>query len=491
MNLLVIDIGTSSMRGILFDERGKRLGVHQVKYQTIKYGDGRVEQNPRDWISALEKISAEIVKASDKAGKAVDAVAVTAQRSAVIPVDRQGEPLMNAIMWQDQRNAGICRDLESRSELIFRRTGASINTVFSGSRMTWIMENCPETVKNLYKFVNIPEYVMHYMTGEYKTDATYGSRSHLMSLRDRKWDQEMLEIFRVEEKLLCVIQEPGTVCGRITAEFSRKTGIPSGIPVVTAGGDQQCGAVGQGVFQEGSLSLVTGTGAFLSAPLSQIPENLSPKLICGCSSVKNHYMVEANVITCCSAFDWFCRSFYDWEGDTDYGRIDRELAALENIVGRELVLPYFQGRSTPEWNPHARAVFSEISLSTERNGILKALLEGIFFEIQNNINLFSNYTQIEKAFISGGLTNSSRMNQLQADIYGIPLYCMQDSEATALGALMIALQGMGVYKDISDAFGAVCGHIPVKCYTPNPELHSLYEEKRQRMNELYREICGR
>lgn len=488
MNLLIIDIGTSSMRGILFNEKGERLALHQVKYQPQKLSDERIEQDPKDWTESLEIIVREIVKTSKEINKSIDGIVITSQRSAIIPVDSHGQPLMNTIMWQDRRNAKICKTLETQNDVIFKNTGAKINTVFSGSRMTWIKQNCPDIMDQLYKFVNIPEFLIHYMTDKYHTDVTYGSRSHLMNLHTRSWDKEMLQLFQIEEKQLCTLYEPGSVLGEITPEFAKKTGISAGIPVISAGGDQQCAAVGQGTFQEGTLSLVTGTGAFLVTALGQIPDTLSSQQICNCSSVRGEYMVEANVLTCCSAFDWFCETFYEWDQDIDYVRINNELKELENTVGEEVVLPFFQGRSTPEWNPDAKAAFSEITLSTKRNELLKALLEGIFFEVQNNIQLISSYAEIKQIYISGGLTNSPVINQIQADIYGIPLCHMEDSEATALGALIVALEGMGIYKSLSEAFDIVCGKIPVTYYKPRPEFHKRYMEKRKKMNDIYKKL---
>lgn len=491
MNILVIDIGTSSMRGILFDTGGKKFAVEQIKYEPVKLPDGRIEQSPFDWIISLEKICQNISKKSKRDGIEIDAIAVTAQRSAIIAIDQEGNPLTNTIMWQDRRNAEICRELEAHNACIFEKSGAQINTVFSGSRMTWIMRNCPDVMEKLYKFVNIPEYVFHYMTGHYKTDVTYGSRSHLMNIRNRKWDDQMLQIFGIREEWLCELQEPGSIVGNVTAEFAAKSGLEEGIPVITSGGDQQCAAIGQGAFREGTLSLVTGTGAFLVTAVRDIPEDFSDRLICNCSSVPEHYMIEANVLTCCSAFDWYCKNFYDWKnGEIDYGLINSSLRKMDGMVSSAMVLPYFQGRSTPKWNPDARAVFSEISLNTDRKELLKGILEGIFMEIKNNVELFSNYVKMEQMYISGGLANSSAINQMQADIYGIRLCHMEDSESTALGALIVALVSLGAYSSIEKAFEMIRNGEQRECYVPRLALHDLYENKRDQMKRLYEQIYG-
>ena len=486
MNSLIIDIGTSSMRGVLFTQTGRILAVHQILYAPVKYADGRIEQSPGDWTGFLERIVTYVAERAKEQGASIDVVAVTAQRSAVIPVDGGGLPLMDTIMWQDRRNADICGELEQYNDLIFAKSGAKVNTVFSGSRMGWIAKNCPDVLRRLYKFVNIAEYVLHHITGEFKTDVTYASRSHLMNLRERRWDPEMLHLFGVSERHLCEILEPGSVCGKVNAAFAARTGLQEGTPVVTAGGDQQCAALGQGAYREGTLSLVAGTGGFLVTALNEVPKDADPQLIFNCSSVAGCYMVEANVLTCCSAFDWFGRNFYPLkEGKIDYDAINAELEVLDGTLSGTLALPYFQGRSTPAWNPQAKAYFGEISLAASRAEMLKGLLEGIFMEIRNNILLFGKYVKMNRAYISGGLTKSEVINRIQADVYGLPLYRMADSESSAFGALMVTLVGMGVYRTLEEAFIAVRSGTKVSCYEPRMELSAAYEEKRKQMNGVY------
>ena len=152
--------------------------------------------------------------------------------------------------------------------------------------------------------------------------------------------------------------------------------------MITAGGDQQCGAIGQGVVKEGILSVTAGTGGFLVAALNEVPSNLEQDVICNVSSVKGQYILESSVLTCCSAFDWFKREFY---GNCSYDELNRDIASVPPGSHGCLCLPYFQGRSTPDWNSQARGVFSNITLGTTRADMLRGLLEGICYEIGNGI----------------------------------------------------------------------------------------------------------
>ncbi len=489
MNILVIDVGTSSMRGILFRADGKKLKQHQVAYRPSYNTKGELEQSADEFVNVLATIVKSIQAETGQEMETIDAIAITAQRSSVVPLDKNGEPLMPVMMWQDARHQELCQSLEAYNDQIANISGAKVNTVFSGGKMAWIRRERPQIYCRTAKLVNIPEYLIYRMTGNYITDYTYGSRSNLMNLKTCSWDKELLGIFGVKEEHLCELREPGSMCGYISREFAAQTGVRQGIPVITSGGDQQCAAIGQGAFKEGVLSIVAGTGAFLVATCDHIPEQMEHQLICNCSAVPGKYIVEASVLACCSALDWFLRNFYDWEdGEIDYARINRELKEAYGNPSSCLSLPFFQGRSTPMWNPKAAAAVTGITLGTTRPEVLKSILEGIFFEIKNNIRLLGQYTDITQAYISGGLTNSRVINQMQADIYGILLQRMKDTEATARGALMAALYKMGVYESMEQAFRKICSQDNREQYTPDKAKYIDYMDKQQRMNLLYEKI---
>ena len=157
----MIDIGTTSMRGILYEKDGKRLAMHREENHLIFMGDSRIEENPDDWYENTVKIIRSIVMQSGQ--NDFEAIAVTAQRSSMIPVDENGRPLCAAIMWQDTRNRDICNALSKYNDMLYQKTGAEVSTVFSGSKMTWIRRYMPEVYTHTYKFLNIPEYVVSRM----------------------------------------------------------------------------------------------------------------------------------------------------------------------------------------------------------------------------------------------------------------------------------------------------------------------------------------
>lgn len=487
MNFLIIDVGTSSMRGILFSEKGKALHMEQIKYSVSVKEHGWVEQNPHVLLNGLVNIVKRVVEFAAENQIKIQALALTAQRSSVIPIDREGNALCHAQMWQDKRTVPICRELENYNKEIFHYSGSRVNPVFSGPKMAWLRKHEPEIYKKAWKLVVIPDYLMFHMTGNLYTDYTYGSRSLLMNLETYMWEPVLLERFGIEEEKLCELKPPGSIMGYITAPFSECTGLEEGIPVISSGGDQQCGMLGQGVTKPGEVSLTLGTGGFLLTPCTTIPEHLSWDVVCNASSDAGTYILESNILTCTSAMEWFKNNFY-CEEKNFYSRLNEILREIPAGAHGCKALPYLQGRSTPDWNSSATGMFFNLTLGTTREDMLKALLESICMEISNNIRSFEKYVPVKSIYINGGLSRSEEFNQMQAEIYGKTIIRTGQTESTAVGALMIAARTMGCYDDLDKAFAEIQRGAGEGTYESHPEIHNKYIKMQEDMNWMYGQV---
>jgi sugar (pentulose or hexulose) kinase len=348
--------------------------------------------------------------------------------------------------------------------------------------MTWIRHNQPEIYKDTYKFLNIPEYVVMCMTGEFVTDTTYASRTGLMDLRTSEWDPEILKLYDVEEEKLCRMIEPGETAGYVTEAFARVSCIDPGIPVIHCGGDQQCAAIGHGIIEKGPVSLTVGTGGFLAAALDELPDMMPSGVIINRASSEHQFIMEANILSCGAGYDWCARELYGME-KADYRFLESELKK-ENFVSSPLVIPYFSGRGAPDWNPLARAVFSGITTATRRSELFKSIMESIFMEIANHLEHLSEVTEITRVYAGGGMTASKTLNQLMADIFGREVDCVENPEATGLGALAVVLAAGGKFASVKEAYRALASEKKI-IYTPDMTLHEAYESKREKMNRLY------
>ncbi len=474
MNILVLDVGTGSIRGTILDESAKVLFRQQRSYRPEYKENGVVEQDPLDWLNA--------VKALCRAAAAempVDAIGLAAQRSSVIPADEKGIPLTKAIMWQDTRNRILCEGLRDRENRIRSICGSGINTVYSGGKMAWLRQSDPDVYYHAAHLFVIPDYLLYHMTGKHVTDQTYGSRSMLMDLRNGMWSQEMLKLFGVDQRKLGCLIQPSDIAGRTTEQFAEQCGLRAGIPVVSCGGDQQCGAVGQGVFAPGTVSVNMGTGAYLIAPIRNMPEAPKPGLTYSASAIPGEYILESSVLTCGAALDWFLREL---NGELTMVKT----ALMESPPGANGVtaLPYFQGRANPDWNSGARAAFFGLSLGTTKSDLLRALLEGICVEIAQSVQTMERIHPIHTIRLSGGLSKTAELGQLLSDVTGICVTLSDDSDATTLGAWMSTAKCLKIVRSWQEAWDMVCPAQQL-CLHPRPELKAFYEQHAAHMEHIY------
>ena len=487
MNILVLDVGSSGMRGTLFNESGEALAFEARSYGPRFLDNGWVEQAPEDWEDAMYAILSALASTAAERGWGIDALALTSQRSSVICADAAMAPIGPAIMWQDRRTEAVCAALEGENDTVFSRSGARLNSVYSGPKMAWVRQNRPELYAQTAKFLTVPELLLYRLTGEAYLDHSYGGRSHLMNLRERRWDSVLLDLFGVEREKLNGLVPPGAVVGRLTRSAAARTGCPEGIPVITAGGDQQCGAVGQGVVCEGAVSITVGTGGFLLAAAERVPEARGADVIITPASIAGQYVLEYNLLTCCAAFDWFRREFYP--GDGDFERIEAELRRSPAGAKGCLCLPYFQGRATPDYNGSARGLFANLDLGARRCDLLRALVEGLCCELGNGLEAMGRYVEVGRVQVNGGLSNSPVFREILAAVCSRPLLCGGAEDATAFGAFLVSAATLGLYPDVPAAYAACGGSDGLRLCEPDPAAAALYARQRGRMNALYREIA--
>ena len=483
MGIVVVDVGTSSLRSILYDGAGKKMYTSQLEYSPTYLENDWVEEDPAHWTGAMEKTMTEVVSFAKQEGMAICAVSITSQRSSIIPIGENDQPLCNAIMWQDKRVLGIIQELQPYNDRVFQLCGSRLNPVFSGSKMAWLRRNRPEIYNKAKRIVVIPDLLVHTMTDVWATDATYGSRSLLMNLEKRQWDDELLSIFGVDREKLNEIREPGSIMGYTTEAYEAKTGLPAGVPVISAGGDQQCAALGLGVVKEGILEVSAGTGAYIIAASDKVPKGLKQDVICNASAIPGAYVLESSIPTCASAFNWMLRLCYgmDETNKKDVLRqVNKEIDESLNKKSDVLILPHFQGRGTPDWNSHARGSFHNLNLGTTRGDIARAMFEGLCMEVAANVSAIAKYIQqTESIYACGGLVNSPAFTQLLSNITELPIQVFADTESTGLGAWMSGAVTMGLYDDYESAFHAARENDSLKHIAVDESALEIYREKKK------------
>lgn len=486
-NILVIDVGTSSLKAMLYTRAGHLLHAAAKPYDS-EFGrkPGYVEQDPQTWKSALLHTLADVRTHVGTKGLKIAAIAVTSQRASVIPVDHDGLPLHKALMWQDKRSIPQCEALLAQLPLeeMYRRTGLRVNPYFSVPKMMWLKAHRPQVYELAHKLLGVQDYVVHLLTGRFVTDSTQACRTMLMNINTFSWDEDMLRISGIERSLLPDLVAPGTAVGGLSKALAEHCGLTAGIPVILGGGDQQCAALSLNVLRSGDAEANTGTGSFVIAYSDKPRFHDDCKTLCSAAAVPGTWIVEAGIFTTGLVHRWFKEHFYP-ETAQSYELMNAEAASSPPGARGVLLIPHFEGSAAPYWNPLARGLFFNLTMATTRSDMARAVIEGIALEITKNVSLLESLgAPIHSVCVAGGLTSLDLFNQIQADAFGKPVLRYDNTEASSLGALMSASVTLGLYDSHQQAFQTILASEPRR-YMPQDANTRKYKRIIERKDALY------
>lgn len=485
--IITIDVGTMSLRSIIYDtDTGNNIFDVASSYHTIFPGQGLVEQNPQDWNKAVSytmKQTGEYLKTN---GLKAEAIAVTSQRASIIPVDSSGHNLYNTITWQDKRSLSTCDEIKQNisSKEIYQRTGLRLNPYFSMPKMVWFKEHEPDLYRKTYKFLGVQDYVAFLLTGRFVTDWTQAARTLLMNIKDYKWDQKLLQVSGIPVNKLPDLVAPGSKVGTITESLSLATGLPDNLPVILTGGDQPNAALGLNIIKNGRAEANTGTGSFVISYTDKPIFDKNERVLCSASAIPGKWIQEAGIFNTGSIYRWFKENL----GAKDWGEMNK-LASLANVgADGTILIPHFEGSMAPYWNPLATGLFFNLSLNTTKGDMIRAILEGIAMEIEDNLSLIEKASgKLDVVSVAGGLTNSELFNNIQANVFNKKVVRYSNPEATSLGAAMSAGVSLGIFDNYEDAFKQMSSST-LKTYSPKEDIAKKYAKLRRRKVDLYNAI---
>jgi len=491
--IITVDIGTTSSRASLYDASGQVIHMDQRENLPVFFNDGRVEQDPLGWQDVVRGALKTCADAAQVKGLEPLCIAVTASRSSVIPVGKEGLPLHPAIMWQDRRSVEMAQAMTAYNPLVYSKTGLKISPVFSAIKMRWLRHNRPDIWRQTHKLLGIQDYAMYLLTGRFVTDHSFGSRTNLFNLEQRCWDAELLDLFEVPENMLCELVAPGSVVGGLTPAMAVATGLCASLPVVSAAGDQQCAALGLGLFSGKRAVANTGTGSYLIGHSVKPALDAGMRLACNVSAVPGAYIVEAAVLTSGAIYRWFKESLCKNTGGQDdtFEQLNAEAALAPAGCSGVLALPHFKGSGSPYWDADARGVFFNLSLGTSRGEMARAILEGIAIEMKVSLELVESLCgRVQSVSVAGGMSKSDLFNQIQSDVFERQIVRFDNNEATSLGAWIAAAVTTGLEASYPAAFARAHRSSRSVSYEPNPANAQVYAQRRQQSHALYQALAA-
>jgi len=452
--ILSIDQGTTSSRAMLFDENGHAAFTAQQEFTQHFPKDGWVEHDAEEiWTTTLGVVREALQKAAAEQRK-IAAIGITNQRETTVVWDRaSGEPVYNAIVWQDRRTADYCESLRQQGQeaAVTAKTGLLLDPYFSGTKINWILQNVDgaraRAEKGELAFGTIDSFLIWRLSGgkSHATDATNASRTLMFNIHEQEWDSELLDMLSVPESLLPEVLD-------CAADFGTTSKALLGAEIQIAGvaGDQQAALIGQACFEPGMIKSTYGTGCFMVLNTGTQALTSNNKLLTTVAYRLNGettYALEGSIFVAGAAVQWL----RDGLGIIDSAHQTEALAAsLESNNGVYMV-PAFTGLGAPHWDPGARGAIFGITRDTGPAELVRATLESVCYqtfdllEAKRRDGLTPNRLRVD-----GGMVQNNWLCQFLADVLGIVVERPMQTETTALGAAYLAGLQVGIFSSVAD-----------------------------------------
>lgn len=452
--LLAIDQGTTSSRAIVFNQDGQQQGAGQQEFDQIYPADGWVEHDPEQiWETTLATCRAAIAQAGISAAD-IAGIGITNQRETTVVWDREtGQPVYNAIVWQDRRTADHCAKLraEGVEDMVTKRTGLLLDAYFSGTKLAWILDRDPALRRRAEKgelaFGTIDTFLLWRLTGgkQHATDASNACRTLLYNIHTGDWDAELLDLLNVPGQILPEVKDSADDYGSTDPKL-----FGAAIPIRALIGDQQAATVGQACFNPGMVKSTYGTGCFVMLNTGTTPLPSKNRLLTTVAYRLNGvttYALEGSIFNAGTAVQWLR------DGLQLIQNAGETKALAENIDSSNGVylVPAFTGLGAPYWDPEARGALLGITRDTGIAHVVRAALESVAYQTRDLLEAMrADGAKLDTLRVDGGMVVNDWVVQRLADILGSPCERPEVTETTALGAAYLAGLAAGVYESLDE-----------------------------------------
>ena len=456
-SLVGLDVGTTGVKALALSPDGEVVGRAEEGYPLSVPRPGWAEQDPDDWVRAAERVLEQLGARGERVG-------LSGQMHGLVALDSKRRVIRPAILWNDQRTAAECAEIEERIglERLIELTGNRALPGFTAPKLLWLRRHEPEAYERIAHVLLPKDYVRLRLFDELATDAADASGTLLFDVAGRRWSDEVLEALELAPEWLPRVGESTEVAGA---------------------GDQAAGAVGVGVVAPGPASIVLGTSGVVFAPLEGFVHDPEGRAHVFCHAAPGTWHAMGVMLTAAGSMSWFRHTLAP---DAAYGALDPEAEAWEPGVEGLLFAPYLAGERTPHADPDARAAFVGLSLRHDRGALVRAVLEGVSYGLRDSLELLRGLgCTIDAGRVSGGGARSPLWVKILASVLGIPLQRTAVEEGAAFGAALLAGVASGAFRDVQEAVDA-CVHVREEV-EPDPEWET---HLRRRLRALPVSLSG-
>jgi len=491
--LIGIDVGTTGTKTILIDEQGNLVASSLEEYPLHTPHPKWAEQDPADWWRATVNSIKAVMAESKVKPDHVSGVGLSGQMHGLVLIDKNYDVLRPAILWCDVRTTEQCNYITEKvgKELLVQSTCNPALEGFTAPKVIWVRDNEPEIYDKAFKMMLPKDYVRFRLTGELACEVSDAAGTILFDVRKREWSQEVLDRLDISSDLMPECYESIDVCGTITPEVAKLTGLNPGTPVVGGGADNACTAVGNGIVVTGKTSASIGTSGTMLTPTDtpEVDPDLRAHTFCHC--VPNKWYVMGVMLSAGGAFRWLRDTLGGkevWQaknkGVDPYEILTEEAAQVAPGCEGLIFLPYLIGERTPHGDANAKGAFFGLTLRHEKNHMVRSVMEGVTYGMRDSLEIISGLgLDVGQITATGGGARSALWRQMQADIYGAEVVTINIAEGPAFGAAILAGVGAGVYSSIEEATSEM---VKVTSTTqPIEDNRKVYEEYYQIYRALY------
>ncbi len=478
--LLGIDLGTTGCKGSVYSADGKLLGLSYLECPLITLSPTMIEQDAHSWWEqTVEAIRLALVRAGVD-GREIRGISISSQGISFVPLDDQGQPLSNAINWLDGRATEEAREILSRypAKMLFAMTGKRAAPFYVLPKLLWLRRHQPRLFDRARMFLMGHDYIVYRLSGRYVTDHSMAGGTLLYDLARLGWSEELLEAFDIPVEKLPEIRWAGTPLGPILPTVARELGLSEETVVVVGGQDQKVAALGAGI-REGVATVSLGTATAISVITEKPAIDEQMRIPAFTFVIPQRWDLEGVIGTGGGSLRWYRETFFPGE---DYSTLDALAEQAPPGANGVFFYPHLTGAGSPHWQEAARAGFQGISLSTTRADMTRSVLEGVAFQIQENIEALEDIAgPIAELVLFGGGAKSALWWGIIADVTRKVVVRAKTVETANLGACILAGVGFGLFADPKSAQAAMIADLQHRV----PEMvnvqryESVYQEYRE------------
>ncbi|MBV7392348.1 xylulokinase [Enterococcus alishanensis] len=472
--VLGLDLGTSSLKGLLVNQQGEMIVSASADYPLSNPHAGYSEQNPLGWVAAAKTVIQKLISEKPQAMDKISAISFSGQMHSLVLLDKKQNILRPAILWNDVRTTKECQYImEHAGELVLEQTKNRPLEGFTLPKMLWVKEHEPDIWEQVATFLLPKDYLGYWMTGNIQTDFSDAAGTLLLDVIHQTWDWKIADIFELPKNIFPKLVDATEIIGTIRQDLAKELGLSPKIKIVAGGADNACAALGAGIDSEDKGLVSVGTsGVFLTFEGENI-RDYQGKLHFFNHVIPNAYYSMGVTLAAGQSLNWFKQNFAKKEIFTDF------LAEIENVpAGSEglLFAPYIMGERTPYVDSQIRGSFIGLDNRHHQEHFVRAVIEGITFSLKDSQMIMESIQQkrLKKIVSIGGGAKNKVWLQIQADIFETEIITLQTEQGPGLGAAMLAALGCGWFNSVNEMIQTFVQYGPSYFPTETANVYKKY-----------------